>query len=175
MKSSPTLRLTWSRTSLNGEMADTMTPTPLRVRRSATNPIRKTLVSLSSRLKPRPLERLVRTMSPSRTSILPNLPRSSFSTISAMVVLPAPERPVNHNVNPRPCLLSFSITILLFAFLLLPELARLLDDPLLVPHALDEDLDDLRTRELRRRVLAPPQHLPHLRPGEEDVRVLAVR
>src|SRR5687768_6146408 len=159
MKSSPMLRLTWSRTSLKGEMAETITPTPLRVRRSATKPILSTLVSLSSREKPRPLERLVRTMSPSRTSILPCLWRSSRSTMSAMVVLPAPERPVNHSVKPRPYLLApFSITILLLVcflatpgFLLLLEGARLLDDPLLVPHALDEDLYDLGPRELRRR------------------------
>src|SRR5215207_6173276 len=165
MKSSPTLRLTWSRTSLNGEMADTMTPTPFRVRRSATNPILKTLVSLSSRLKVRPLERLVRTMSPSRTSTLPCLVRSSRSTMSAMVVLPAPERPVNHSVNPPPaCLLPFSISTLLFVFLLLVEPARLLDHPLLVPHTLDEHLDNLGTRKLRRRILAPAQHFPDLRP-----------
>src|SRR5918997_3761478 len=157
-------------------MAETITPTPLRVRRSATKPILNTLVSLSSRLKPRPLERLVRTISPSRTSILPCLWRSSLSTISAMVVLPAPERPVNHSVNPRPHLLSFSITILLVCFpLLLLEPAGLLDDPLFVPHTLDEDLDDLRTAELGRRVLAPREHLPHLRPREKHVRVLAVR
>jgi hypothetical protein len=31
-----------------------------------------------------------------------------------MVVLPAPERPVNHSVNPRPCLFPFSISTLLF-------------------------------------------------------------
>ena len=48
------------------------------------------------------MERFVRTMSPSRTStLLLRLLLSSFSTISAMVVLPAPESPVNHNVNPR--------------------------------------------------------------------------
>src|SRR5215208_7902710 len=125
-------------------MAETMTTTPWRVRSSATKPIRKMFVSLSSRLKPRPLERLVRTMSPSMTSILPCLWRSSLSTISAMVVLPAPERPVNHSVNPPPYLLSFSTTIpSWFAFLLLLEPAGLLDDPLLVSHTLDEDLDDL--------------------------------
>src|SRR5215217_6534622 len=43
------------------------------------------------------------------------------------------------------------------------------------PHTLDEYLDDLGTRELRRRILASAQHLSHLRPREEDVRVLAVR
>src|SRR3712207_5054217 len=110
MKSSPMLRLTRSRASLNGEIAETITPTPLRVSNSATKPILRMFVSLSSREKPRPLERLVRTMSPSRTSTLPNLCLSSFSTISLIVVLPAPESPVNHSVKPRPCLLPFSTT-----------------------------------------------------------------
>src|SRR5918998_592460 len=175
IKSSPIERLTWSRASLNGEMAETITPTPLRVSRSATKPIRRTFMSLSSRLKPRPLERLVRTMSPSSTSTLPNLSLSSCSTISAMVVLPAPERPVNHSVNPRPCLAPLCIVILLVVFVLLLELAGVLDHSLLLPQAVDENLDDLGTRELRRRVLAPGEHLPHLGPREEDVGVLAVR
>src|SRR5215210_1545020 len=82
-------------------MALTMTPTPLRVRRFATKPILRTLMFLSSLEKVRPLERLVLTMSPSRTSTRRSLSRSSCSTISEMVVLPAPERPVNHSVNPR--------------------------------------------------------------------------
>src|SRR5215208_4062546 len=90
-------------------MALTITPTPWRVRRSATKPILKTLVSLSSLEKPRPLERLVLTMSPSRTSILRKRFLSSCSTISEMVVLPDPDRPVNHKVKPRPILVPFSI------------------------------------------------------------------
>src|SRR5215218_11262456 len=170
MKSSPTLRLTWSRASLNGEMAETITPTPLRVRRLATKPILRMLVSLSSLLKPRPLERLVRTMSPSRTSTWPNLPRSSLSTISAMVVLPAPERPVNHSVKPRPCLPApLSIIPSSFAYLLLLEHAGLLDHPLLVPQTLYENLDDLGTTELRWWVLTLGEHLPYPGSREEDV------
>src|SRR5215212_4758235 len=82
-------------------MALTITPTPLRVRRFATKPILKTFIFLSSLEKLKPLDRLVLTMSPSRTSTCRSLSRSSCSTISAMVVLPAPESPVNHNVKPR--------------------------------------------------------------------------
>src|SRR5215210_1466479 len=90
-------------------MAETMTATPLRVRRLATKPMRNTFMLRSSLEKPRPLERLVRTMSPSRTSTLSPLSLSSCSTISATVVLPAPERPVNHRVKPRWFCISFSI------------------------------------------------------------------
>src|SRR5215211_5027098 len=82
-------------------MALTITPTPLRVSKFATKPILKTLMLRSSLEKVRPLERLVLTMSPSRTSTERSLSRSSCSTISEMVVLPDPDRPVNHNVNPR--------------------------------------------------------------------------
>jgi hypothetical protein len=88
-------------------MAETITATPLRVSRFATKPMRRMFVMRSSRLKPRPMERFVRTMSPSRTSTRRPLFRSSFSTISPMVVFPDPERPVNHTVNPR----SFSIPV----------------------------------------------------------------
>src|SRR3712207_2223239 len=90
-------------------MAETITATPLRVSRLATKPMRNTFMLRSSLEKPRPLERLVRTMSPSRTSTLRPLSLSSLSTISATVVLPAPERPVNHNVNPRWFSAPFSI------------------------------------------------------------------
>src|SRR5918998_3072600 len=94
-------------------MAETMTATPLRVSRLATNPILSTFMLRSSLEKLRPLERLVRTMSPSRTSTLRPLSLSSCSTISLMVVLPAPERPVNHNVKPRWSCAPFSIHRLL--------------------------------------------------------------
>src|SRR5215207_4717159 len=154
-------------------MAETMTATPFRVSNSATKPILRMFVSLSSRLKPKPLERLVRTMSPSRTSTLPNLSLSSLSTISLMVVLPAPERPVNHSVKPRP----FSIATSSISFDLcragvsdasaLPPTEGLGSRPF--PQPIDEDLDDLWARELRRRVLALAQHLPHLCAREEDV------
>src|SRR5918997_5722405 len=130
-------------------MAETITPTPLRVSNSATKPILRMFVSLSSREKPRPLERLVRTMSPSRTSTLPNLCLSSFSTISLIVVLPAPESPVNHSVKPRPCLLPFSTTpsSCLF-FRLLLKGAGQSDQSFRVPQALDELLHQFRVRNL---------------------------
>src|SRR4051812_22546871 len=62
--------------------------------------MRRMLVSRSSREKPRPLLRLVRTTSPSRWST--RMPRRSSSgpTISAIVLLPAPDSPVNQSVNP---------------------------------------------------------------------------
>src|SRR3712207_5644936 len=162
IKSSPIERLTWSRASLNGEMAETITPTPLRVSRSATKPMRRTFMSLSSLLKLRPLLRLVRTMSPSRTSTLPNLSLNSLSTISAMVVFPAPERPVNHSVNPRPCLAPFCIVILLVAYVLILQPAGVRDHSRLLPPAVDEEHDGHETREHRRRVLALEEHHPHL-------------
>ena len=62
------LRRTWSRASLYGLMAETITPTPARVSRFATNPMRSTFMFLSSRENVSPLERFVRTMSPSSTS-----------------------------------------------------------------------------------------------------------
>src|SRR5918912_1584029 len=82
-------------------MALTITPTPLRVRRLATNPSLNTFIFLSSLEKVKPLDRLVLTISPSRTSTCRSLSRSSCSTISEMVVFPDPESPVNHKVNPR--------------------------------------------------------------------------
>src|SRR5919112_2059228 len=109
-------------------------------------------------------------MSPSMNSTLPNLPLSSFSTISDMVVLPAPDRPENHKVKPRPYLLPFSILIPFCVFwTLLLEHAGLLDRSLLVPQTLDEDLHDLEARELGRRVLALGEHLSYPRAREENV------
>src|SRR5215216_42616 len=161
-------------------MAETITPTPLRVSNSATKPILRMLVSLSSREKPRPLERLVRTMSPSRTSTWPNLVRSSLSTISAMVVLPAPERPVNHSVKPRRraslVLAPFSISSpSSFYLLLLLEHAGLFDHLLLLAQTLYEDLNHLGATELRWWIFSLGEHLPNPGPGEEDVRIFAVR
>ena len=63
------------------------------------------------------IERFVLTISPSRTSTVPRRFLSSLSTISAIVVLPAPESPVNHNVNPRSYFLApFSMLILPCSF-----------------------------------------------------------
>src|SRR5215210_7909708 len=174
MKSSPTLRRTWSRTSLKGEMALTITPTPLRVNRSATNPILKTLVSLSSLEKPRPLDRLVLTMSPSRTSTLRKRFLSSCSTISDMVVLPAPDRPVNHNVKPRPNLVPFSIVNsprLLVTNCCYFNVSLTI---LLCPLPLHEHFDDFGAGELGWRVLAFGEHLAHLRAADKHVVFLIV-
>src|SRR5262245_56739702 len=74
--------------------------------------MRRMLVSRSSLLNPNPLLRLVRTSSPSRIST--RLPYSCSFPIMALarVDLPAPDKPVNHNVNPR-CIVN----------VLLPEIA----------------------------------------------------
>src|SRR3712207_2026257 len=85
-----------------------------------------------------------------------------------MVILPAPESPVNHNVNPRS-----NLPLSIIKFSLLDEFALLA--VYFGPHALDEDLDNLGAAELRRRVLALGEHLAHPGPGEEDVLLLVVR
>ena len=77
-----------------------MTAPPWRVTRPATKAMRRMLVSRSSREKPSPLERCVRTTSPSSTSgARPRAPRASLKR-SARVVLPAPESPVSQMVKP---------------------------------------------------------------------------
>src|ERR671934_784509 len=91
-------------------MAETITAAPWRVSRDATQPMRSMLVSRSSFEKPRPLERCSRTSSPSSHSTSRPRRSSSGRTSSAMVVFPAPERPVNHSVNP---LRPFSVIALL--------------------------------------------------------------
>src|SRR5450759_4737793 len=89
-------------------MAAEMQTTLLRVKSAQTKPMRLILVSRSSRLKPRPLLKCVRTISPSSTSTL--RPRSfrRFSMISERVLFPAPESPVNQIVNPVFATNSFS-------------------------------------------------------------------
>src|SRR6266403_36481 len=62
--------------------------------------MRRMFISRSSLEKPRPFERFVRISSPSRTSTDTPRARNSCSTNPASVVLPAPDNPVNHNVNP---------------------------------------------------------------------------
>src|SRR5438270_6485576 len=62
--------------------------------------MRLMLVSRSSRLKPSPLLKCVRTISPSSTSTLRPRSRRRCSIISERVLLPAPESPVNQIVNP---------------------------------------------------------------------------
>src|SRR6266508_2134832 len=69
------------------------------------------LMSRSSLEKPNPFDRLVRTSSPSRTSILTPRARSSIASSVANVVLPAPDRPVNHTVKPFLLLNPFAPSI----------------------------------------------------------------
>src|SRR5215204_6235865 len=174
MKPSPMFRRTWSRTSLKGEMALTITPTPLRVNKSATKPILKTLVSLSSLEKPRPLDRLVLTMSPSRTSILRKRFLSSCSTISDMVVLPAPDKPVNHIVKPRPNLVPFSIVNappLSITYCCHFNVSLTI---WLHPLPLHEHFDDFGAGELGGWVLTLGEHLAHLRAADKHVVLITV-
>jgi hypothetical protein len=81
-------------------MAETITTAPARASREATQPMRAMFASRSSFEKPRPFERCVRMMSPSRWSTTKPRRSSSGSTLLAIVVLPAPERPVNQRTNP---------------------------------------------------------------------------
>src|SRR5215203_230868 len=153
MKRSPIVWRASSRISLYGEIAAVITGTPLRLSRSATKAMRRTFVSRSSLEKPSPLERFSRTMSPSRISSLEPRSRSSFSRMPEMVVLPAPESPVNQRVNP------FSPAMLCSVLLV----------------SVDQDVRDLVARELMRRPFAVAEHLADLRPGEEQVRLFVVR
>src|SRR5437588_5120544 len=83
-------------------MAETITAAPCRASREATHPMRSMFVSRSSFEKPSPLDRCSRTSSPSSHSTRSPRRSSSGRTSSAIVVLPAPERPVNHRVKPAP-------------------------------------------------------------------------
>src|SRR5919201_382365 len=109
------------------------------------------LVSRSSLEKPRPLERFSRTTSPSSTSIREPRLRNSSSTIFEMVVLPAPESPVNQSVKPFSSAISFLLV------------------------GVDQDLSHLGAAEFLGRQFAVAEHLPHLRAAQEDVVVGAVR
>src|SRR4051794_9587057 len=104
---SSTISRALARVSAYGEIAETITAPPWRVIRDATQPTRSMFVSRSSLEKPRPFERCWRTASPSRYSTIRPRFSSSGPTISAIVVLPAPDRPVNHSVKPSGmCLLQ---------------------------------------------------------------------
>src|SRR2546423_8527800 len=105
-----TISRAFRRASTYGEIAETITAAPCRVSREATQPMRSMFVSRSSFEKPRPLQRCSRTSSPSSHSTERPRRSSSGRTSSAIVVLPAPESPVNQRVNP---LRSFSVIALL--------------------------------------------------------------
>src|SRR5687767_1676127 len=111
------------------------------------------LVSRSSLEKPSPFERFSRTTSPSSTSSFEPRLRNSLTRWVVIVDLPEPESPVNQRQKP----LSVSDTL----------------DALLV--GVDQDLCNLVPRELVGRLLAGLEHLPHLGPGQEQVRLLGVR
>src|ERR671925_1229372 len=145
MKRPSIFDLASSRISRYGEIAAVITGTSLRDNRSATNAIRRMFVSRSSFENPSPLERFSRTTSPSRTSTLEPRSRSCSSTIFEMVVLPAPESPVNQSVKPLSSAISF-----LFV-------------------GVDQDLSHLGAAELLGRQLAVPEHLPHLGAAQEHV------
>ena len=99
MKSPIDLRAS-SRASRYGEIADTSTTVPLRVRSLETNAMRRMFSSRSDLLNPRSLQRCLRMTSPSITSMGRPYASNSVATARQMVVLPAPLRPVNHTVTP---------------------------------------------------------------------------
>src|SRR5262245_9672917 len=133
-------------------MAAVITGTPLRDSRFATKAIRRMLVSRSSLENPSPLERFSRTTSPSSTSSFEPRFRSSLTRWVVIVDLPEPDSPVNQRQKP-----GWSI---ICVFLLV---------------CVDQDRSDLVPRELVGRLLAGLEHLPHLRPREEQMRLLGVR
>src|SRR6266851_3061385 len=94
-------------------MAAEMHATSLRVSRPHTKAIRLMLISRSSLLKPSPLLRWVRTISPSSISTLRPRALRRCSMTSESVLLPAPESPVNQMVNPifAMCISSSKFTI----------------------------------------------------------------
>src|SRR4028118_981402 len=86
-------------------MAATTTVPPCLTTSPATNPMRRMLRSRSSREKDSSLDRWVRTTSPSRT-VTGRPPASSSATrASAIVDLPAPDRPVRKTATPPGCAL----------------------------------------------------------------------
>src|SRR5882762_2584359 len=110
------------------------------------------LVSRSSLEKPRPFERFSRTMSPSRISSFEPRSRRWPSSSLEIVVLPAPESPVNQRVKPFSSAIATSVLLV----------------------SVDEDVGDLVAGELVRRPFAVAEHLADLRPRKEQVRLLVV-
>mmetsp|Transcript_18320 Transcript_18320/g.39409 ORF Transcript_18320/g.39409 Transcript_18320/m.39409 type:complete len:267 (+) Transcript_18320:2825-3625(+) len=82
-------------------MRVTMVMMPASEKSAATSEARRTDSARSSAEKPRSRVRPVRRLSPSRRkTFLPSVSSSSFSSASAMVVLPEPESPVIQSVMP---------------------------------------------------------------------------
>src|ERR671922_1333998 len=126
--------------------------------------MRAMLVSRSSRLKPSPWQRLVRTSSPSRSST--RWPRSARAgpSFAATVDFPAPDRPVSQSTKPWSWFMWWS------AFLLVGGCGSGWSGPV----GVDQELGDLGAGELRRRELPGGQHRAHLGAGQGDVVVVGV-
>src|SRR6187549_4249318 len=92
-------------------------------------------------------------MSPSRISSLEPRSRSSFSRMPEIVVLPAPESPVNQRVNPFSPAIATSVLLV----------------------SVDQNVRHLVARELLRRPFAVAEHLAHLGAAQEHVGLGAVR
>src|ERR671911_2335131 len=140
-------------------MAATSTATPCLDSLPATYPMRAMLVSRSSRLKPRPWQRLVRTSSPSSSST--RWPRSARAgaSLAATVDLPAPDRPVSQSTKP------VSLVMGRCAFRWCGRSGAV---------GVDQQLGHLGPGELGRGQLAGGQHGPHLGAGEGDVLAVGV-
>src|SRR5665811_2076796 len=110
-------------------------------------------VSRSSFEKPRPLERFSRTTSPSRISSFEPRSRRWPSSSREIVVLPAPESPVNQRVKPFSSAICTSVLLV----------------------SVDEYVGDLVAGELVRRPLAVAEHLAHRGAGEEEAVLFLVR
>src|SRR5258705_13696883 len=82
--------------------------------------MRRIFVSRSSLEKPRPLDRFVRTSSPSSISIFNPRPTNSEANAVASVDLPAPESPVNQTVNPLLSVIEHVLLTLVFLTIRLP-------------------------------------------------------
>src|SRR4051812_35160175 len=89
-----------SRACSYGAIAATTTVPPCLTTSPATNPIRRMLRSRCSRENVSSLERWVRTTSPSSTVTGRPSASSEATSASAIVDLPAPERPVRNTVTP---------------------------------------------------------------------------
>src|SRR4029077_20815881 len=114
--------------------------------------MRRMLVSRSSLEKPSPLERFSRTTSPSRISSFEPRSRRWPSSSLEIVVLPAPESPVNQRVKPFSSAIGTSVLLV----------------------SVDENVGDLVPGELVRRPFAVAEHLADLGPREEQMRLFVV-
>src|SRR3569833_2901085 len=92
--------LSSSRDARYGEMAAAIAMTPLRESNSQTKPMRLMFSSRSSFEKPSPWQSRVLVISPSRTSTFAPSARRREPTSCEIVLLPLPDRPVNHRVQP---------------------------------------------------------------------------